>query len=100
MDDLKELEQHAKKVVNERRKQDGKRALGKLKKGIPLRMWDCTLAMSLDYLGRGWVQALQWDTELDEFAAIFDKRGYPHLEIPLSPIKIKKPGQRKLTVLS
>ncbi len=98
--ELAELEQKAKQEINVLRKEEGLRALGKLKKGVPGHISACALMMSLEGTIYHDVLDLPPSKVLTEFMFAFDDGAYPHLEIPLSPIKIKKPGERKLTVIS
>jgi hypothetical protein len=51
--------------------------------------------------GRVWLDDREpfVDKQLAQFMKDFDDGFYPHLEIPKTPIKIKKPGERKLTVI-
>lgn len=96
--ELKELEQTAKKWVNEIRKKNGKRALGKLKRGVPKSKAACTIAMSVPFHSESWMQH-GLPQEIWAFIEAYDKGRYPHLEIPKTPIKIKRPGQRKAEVI-
>ena len=103
---LAEREQYARSVVNRLRKEGGHRAIGKLKKGIPLHPGMCVMAMSLPcrYANRGNLRAVfdsheERDPELVRFMKDFDNGKYPHLELPKSAIKVKYPGDRKATIL-
>jgi hypothetical protein len=104
---LAEREKYAKDFVNRIRKEHGQRALGKLKRGVPTHYRCCTIAMSLPCRCAGYENGrvmldgyLYFDPEMVRFMEDFDVGLYPHLEIPYSAIKSKKPNERKQTILA
>jgi hypothetical protein len=104
---LAEREKYAKDFVNRIRKEHGQRALGKLKRGVPGHHRCCTVAMSLPCRCADhddiWVRLDGYvypDPEMAKFMEDFDSGLYPHLEIPYSAIKSKKPNERKQTILA
>lgn len=105
--------------VNGQRKSLGLRATSRLPKGYPYCASLCVIAKALEPCGvrntcytdegfvllEGWrsdgtVATRQYDAApVADFMRAFDKGEYPSLIIPPTPIKVKKPGERKMTVI-
>lgn len=104
----------AKEFVNEIRVKCGHRRIGKLKKGYMGSQTHCPVALGLEICGVQGVYAYLTTIylihrdgrclayklpEAAQWMHDFDDGKYPELVIPPTPIKLKKPGERKATVI-